>query len=208
MKDLEFKKFPILATMLSILIVVLSVVAITIGLSRERFVYTGSLFTGLALLVASVLFIAGLTTGKIHLLKVISIMSSVGVIVTSFVFAVMNFETHQTVLFSLSILMLICSVLSYIYFLTSARNARIKNMYLVAIIVMACLTFAYAMVYILQNVDSATHDGSDFDYTNYLLLFGFILLILIPLSIRFAVSQKEVKPEEKKELDNQADEGF
>jgi len=208
MKDLEFKKFPILATMLSILIVVLSVVAITIGLSRESFVYTGSLFTGLALLVASVLFIAGLTTGKIHLLKVISIMSSVGVIVTSFVFSVMNFETHQTVLFSLSILMLICSVLSYIYFLTSARNARIKNMYLVAIIVMACLTFAYALVYILQNVDSATHDGSDFDYTNYLLLFGFILLILIPLSIRFAVSQKEVKPEEKKELDNQADEGF
>ena len=208
MKDLEFKKFPILATILAILIVILSVLAITIGLSRESFVYTGSLFTGLALLVAAVLFIAGLTTGKIHLLKVISIMSSVGVIVTSFVFSVMNFETHQTVLFSLSILMLICSVLSYIYFLTSARNARIKNMYLVAIIVMACLTFAYAMVYILQNVDSATHDGSDFDYTNYLLLFSFILLILIPLSIRLAVSQKEAQPEEKKELDNQADEGF
>lgn len=206
MRDLEFKKFPIFATVLAVLVVVLSVVAITTSLPG---VYTDSLITGLVLLTASVLFVAGLTTGKIILLRVISIISSIGVIIASFVLTVTQYGLFNTTLFTLALLMLICSVLSYIYFLTSGKNNRIKNMYLVSIIVLVALALAYTLVYILQNLDAYNRgDEIAIFYPNYLILFGYSCFILIPLAIRLSLSKKENVQEEKPEENNNNEENF
>ena len=75
----EFKKFPILATVLAAVCLLFAVVGVTASLINYEYYYTGPMVTGLLLIITAVLVIAGLTTGRPLLLKVISIIICIAV---------------------------------------------------------------------------------------------------------------------------------
>ena len=195
MNTQEFKKFPIVATILSIVAILLSVIAITSSLMEDTYLFAGTVVLGLLLLVASVLFIAGLTTGRIVLLKVISIITFLGTIVTNFVLTVVNFENRNVELFAVVLLMLIASVLGYIYFLTSPRNERIRKMFIVTSSVLTVLIVIYAVIYIIKDVSGRTNPDAILMYPYYLLLFSYATLSTIPLAIHLSLSGKEKEQE-------------
>ena len=195
MNTQEFKKFPIVATVLSIVAILLSVIAITSSLMEDTYLFAGTVVLGLLLLVASVLFIAGLTTGRIVLLKVISIITFLGTIVTNFVLTVVNFENRNVELFAVVLLMLIASVLGYIYFLTSSRNERIRKMFIVTSSVLTVLIVIYAVIYIIKDVSGKTNPDAILMYPYYLLLFSYATLSTIPLAIHLSLSGKEEEQE-------------
>lgn len=195
MNTQEFKKFPIVATILSIVAILLSVIAITSSLMEDTYLFAGTVVLGLLLLVASVLFIAGLTTGRIVLLKVISIITFLGTIVTNFVLTVVNFENRNVELFAVVLLMLIASVLGYIYFLTSPRNERIRKMFIVTSSVLTVLIVIYAVIYIIKDVSGKTNPDAILMYPYYLLLFSYATLSTIPLAIHLSLSGKEKEQE-------------
>ena len=195
MNTQEFKKFPIVATILSIVAILLSVIAITSSLMEDTYLFAGTVVLGLLLLVASVLFIAGLTTGRIVLLKVISIITFLGTIVTNFVLTVVNFENRNVELFAVVLLMLIASVLGYIYFLTSSRNERIRKMFIVTSSVLTVLIVIYAVIYIIKDVSGKTNPDAILMYPYYLLLFSYATLSTIPLAIHLSLSGKEKEQE-------------
>ena len=199
MNTQEFKKFPIAATVLSIVAILLSVIAITSSLMEDTYLFAGTVVLGLLLLVASVLFIAGLTTGRIVLLKVISIITFLGTIVTNFVLTVVNFENRNVELFAVVLLMLIASVLGYIYFLTSSRNERIRKMFIVTSSVLTVLIVIYAVIYIIKDVSGKTNPDAILMYPYYLLLFSYATLSTIPLAIHLSLSGKEEQKEQPKE---------
>ena len=192
MSQFEFKKFPIVATILTILGLLLAVISITTALMlREEYYVGGPIFLGLLLLVANVLFLAGITTGKINLLRVISIVSYVGVIVANFVLTIAKYAARETELFTFAILMLICCILSYVYFL-AGKSKRIRMMFIVAIGVLVTLTVAYALAYIMRDVRNVESGGAEYNSPYYLILFSYAVLPSIPLAIRCSLSKKEV----------------
>lgn len=201
MNTQEFKKFPIVATILSIVAILLSVIAITSSLMEDTYLFAGTVVLGLLLLVASVLFIAGLTTGRIVLLKVISIITFLGTIVTNFVLTVVNFENRNVELFAVVLLMLIASVLGYIYFLTSPRNERIRKMFIVTSSVLTVLIVIYAVIYIIKDVNGKTNPDAILMYPYYLLLFSYATLSTIPLAIHLSLSGKEKEQEKQPKED-------
>ena len=203
MNTQEFKKFPIVATVLSIVAVLLSVIAITSSLMKDTYLFAGTVVLGLLLLVASVLFIAGLTTGKIVLLKVISIISFLGTIVTNFVLTIVNFESRNVELFAIVLLMLIASVLGYIYFLTSPKNNRIRMLFIVTSSVLTVLILIYTATYIIKDVSGKTDSDSILMYPYYLLLFSYATLSTIPLAIHLSLSNKEQEQPATEENPNQ-----
>ena len=99
----EFKKFPILATVLAAACLLFAVIGITSSLMNYDYFYGGPVFTGLLLVVVSVLVIAGLTTGRPLLLKVISIIVSISVIITNFSLTIAEYNDRRVVLFGCSI---------------------------------------------------------------------------------------------------------
>ena len=203
MNTQEFKKFPIVATVLSIVAVLLSVIAITSSLMKDTYLFAGTVVLGLLLLVASVLFISGLTTGKIVLLKVISIISFLGTIVTNFVLTIVNFESRNVELFAIVLLMLIASVLGYIYFLTSPKNNRIRMLFIVTSSVLTVLILIYTATYIIKDVSGKTDSDSILMYPYYLLLFSYATLSTIPLAIHLSLSNKEQEQPATEENPNQ-----
>ena len=98
-------------------------------------------------------------------------------------------------LFALVLLMLIASVLSYIYFLT-ARTERIKRMYQVTISILVLLTVAYTIFYIVSDMDAySAHENNVLMYPYYLILFGYASLEAIPMAIQLSLSKKEPQPD-------------
>ena len=71
MTKYEIKKFPIVATVIVLLSLVAAVIATTISLFNLS--YDGAVSLALLEIVAAVLLLAGITTGKVTLLRVISI---------------------------------------------------------------------------------------------------------------------------------------
>ena len=117
----EFKKFPVAAVTLTIISLVLAVLATSISITATDSGFHGDYHLGgLAIIevVAAVLFLAGLTTGKGGLVKVISIILTVALVITSFVLAIVKLTDHDVLYFSISLMMLISSVLELIYFLS------------------------------------------------------------------------------------------
>ena len=202
----EFKKFPIIPTVLTSLSILLAVIGIVSSLASNDFLYSGVIFIGLGLLVVTVLFLAGLTIGKVGLLKSIAILSSVATIVVNFILAIAKFETRQLTLFAIAILMLIVCVLNYIYYLT-ARNKRILTMLQVTSIILMVLTMTYAIVYICVNMEEYSAGGTTtIMYPYYFFLFSYTFLMGVPMTIQSSLSVKQEEPlneEEVKEPQNE-----
>ena len=193
MNQFEFKKFPVLATVLAIVSLVLSVVAITSSLGINDYA-DGSLYLGLLLLVASVLFVAGLTTGRLTLLKVISIITSACVITANFFITIAKFEQRELVMFAFALLMLIASVLCFIYYLTM-KNERIKKMYFIAGLALVGLTFVYFVLYVVRDIGYfVTNQQTGLMYSYYFVLLSYVIVASLPMVIQHSLSKKE--PEE------------
>lgn len=196
MSKYEFKKFPRLAVILTIVGLVLAVLAISVSLSFRN---NNGGVAALALLeiTAAVLVLAGLTTGRVGLLKVISIILTVTFLVSSFILTIVKFSDRDVFLFAVSLLMLIDSVLGLIYFVT-LRFPRIKMMYLVSGVCFSSLVFLYGCIYIGFDIYEAVKLGLAVHYNYYFLIFAYAVISALPVAIYNSLSKKEevvVNPE-------------
>ena len=196
----ENKKFPVAAIILSGIVIVLAVLAISFCATART---PGNLASvGVLELVAGVLFLAALTTGRNVFSRVVSILTLVANIIVSFVLVVVKVYTQNVALLAISLLMLVAAVLSLIYYLTSFRNKRIAKMFYATGFILAVLVFMYASFYIASDLSAIETDpASELEplFENYFLLFGLGTLATIPPTLRLTVKddEEEVQPEEK-----------
>ena len=201
----EFKKFPILATVLAAVCLLLSVIGVTASLADYNYYYTGPMVSGLCLIIVAVLMIAGLTTGRPLLLKVISIIIFVAVMTANFGITISEFGEHRVVLFGIALLMLIVSVLTFVYFVT-VKTPRIRMMFLVAGATLAGLTLAYAIAFAITDLTRTLGEYDVYEYPYYFILTGYAVVTSLPMVVYFSLSKKEQPEEEKKEEPEQIEE--
>ncbi len=194
----EFKKFPVAAVTLTIISLVLAVLATSISITATDSGFHGDYHLGgLAIIevVAAVLFLAGLTTGKGGLVKVISIILTVALVITSFVLAIVKLTDHDVLYFSISLMMLISSVLELIYFLSVKGDGRISKLYMVASITFCGLVALYGVVYTTIDLIDLAQYNYPVQIDNYLLLFGLAFIASLPVvSYASLAKEEEDKP--------------
>ena len=196
----EFKKFPILATILAAACLLFAVIGVTSSLFNYDYFYGGPVFTGLLLVIVSVLVIAGLTTGRPLLLKVISIIISISVITTNFIVTIVEYNNHKAVLFGIVLLALIASVLAFVYFLT-VKTERIRKMYLVTGSILSVLVLAYAITFTITDLVRVLGEYQYYEYPYYFILVSYALATSLPMVIFFSLSKKEESQEEQKQVE-------
>lgn len=204
MRKYELNGFPRLAIIMTILGLFLAVVAMSVSLIVPDSGNAG----GLAIfeIVGAVLVLAGLTTGKVLLLRVINIILTVGILITSFVLAIVKFSDQDVFLFAISLLMLVASILGLIYFLTM-KNERITKMFFYAATIFFALALIYGIVYVVEDVLSYNDYGTPIHFGNYFLIFGFAVVSFLPMANHRSLTvietpdepQEEEKPQEKEE---------
>ena len=184
MTKYELKKFPLLATIITLLGLLTAILAMSVSLMMG----SDEGIAGLALLevAATVLVLAGLTTGKVGLLRVISTIVTVCFLIVSFVLAVVKYNERDVFLFSVSLLMLAGSILSFVYFLT-LKNPRIEKMYYVSSVTIIALVTIYIVIFAIQN----------FRWSILFLLVSYEMITALPVSIY--ISLTKVEQEEPKE---------
>ena len=194
----KFKKFPVAAVTLTIISLVLAVLATSISITATDSGFHGDYHLGgLAIIevVAAVLFLAGLTTGKGGLVKVISIILTVALVITSFVLAIVKLTDHDVLYFSISLMMLISSVLELIYFLSVKGDGRISKLYMVASITFCGLVALYGIVYTTIDLIDLAQYNYPVQIDNYLLLFGLAFIASLPVvSYASLAKEEENKP--------------
>ncbi|MBQ6730311.1 MAG: hypothetical protein IJR08_00125 [Bacilli bacterium] len=201
----EFKKFPILATVLAAACLLFAVIGITSSLMNYDYFYGGPVFTGLLLVVVSVLVIAGLTTGRPLLLKVISIIVSISVIITNFSLTIAEYNDRRVVLFGIVLLALIASVLAFVYFLT-VKTDRIRKMYLVTGSTLSVLVLAYAITFTIVDLVKVLGEYDYYEHPYYFILVSYALATALPMVIFFSLSKKEEPQEEPKQVEEAQEE--
>lgn len=197
----EFNKFPVAAVTLSIIGLVLAVLATSFSITaNDQGFYGDAHLGGLAIIevVAAVLFLAGLTTGKGGLVKIISIILTVGLVITSFVLAIVKLTNHDVMYFSIALMMLIASVLELIYFLSVKGNGRIAKLYMVASITFAALVALYGVIYTVMDVIDFAQYNYPVHIDNDLLLFGMAFISALPV-ISYISLAKEEEPQQNPE---------
>ena len=201
----EFKKFPILATVLAAVCLLAAVVGITLSLTNYDYYYSGPMVSGLFLVVFSVLVIAGLTTGRPILLKIISIIIGIAVIVTNFGITIAEFSEHRVALFGIALLMLIASVLTFVYYLT-VKTERIKKMFLVAGSILSGLVLVYAIVFTIVDLTRVLGQYDYYEHPYYFILLIYAIATSLPMVIFFSLTKKEEPKEEPQEEPKQIEE--
>ena len=201
----EFKKFPILATILAAACLLFAVIGVTSSLFNYDYFYGGPVFTGLLLVIVSVLVIAGLTTGRPLLLKVISIIISISVITTNFIVTIVEYNNHKAVLFGIVLSALIASVLAFVYFLT-VKTERIRKMYLVTGSILSVLVLAYAITFTITDLVRVLGEYQYYEYPYYFILVSYALATALPMVIFFSLSKKEEPQEEPKQVEEKQEE--
>jgi hypothetical protein len=209
----ENKKFPVLAMILTFIGLFLAVVCASTGIYLASYRTAGTTALALLAIVITVLFIAGLTASKNVLLRVVSIIVTVSLVVISFVVSLVDLSggnntpvLRTSILFAISLLMLICAVLEMIYFFMN-KNDRITAMYKFSGYTFSVLTAIYAVVYIISDymyVDKFNGNNTasmDLSFNIYFLTFALAVISLIPL-VSFKLLNPEVKKEEPKQIDN------
>lgn len=186
----EIKKFPILATVLTILGLVAAVISITISLISTN--YDGFVSVALLEIVATVLFIAGLTTGKCTLLRVISIITTVCILIASFVLAIAKYSVRDVYLFGISLFMLIASVLNLVYFLAS-KSKRIEKLFLITSVVFTSLVALYTIVFIVQDISNFSSGASELSGQVYAILFSFIFISILPAIVYHSMDKEIIE---------------
>lgn len=193
MTKYEFKKFPIIPTILTLFGLVAAVVGVTISLLNTS--YDGTIALALLEVLATVLVLAGLTTGKVGLSRVISIIITVCVIIVSFILAIDKYSVRDVYLFGLALFMLIASALGLVYFLAS-KNPRIEKLFFITSIVMTSLVVIYTFIYILANVNNHANVGSELNPHTYAILISYAAITLLPAMVHRSMTKVEVPDEE------------
>ena len=201
----EFKKFPILATVLAAVCLLLSVIGVTASLADYNYYYTGPMVAGLCLIIVAVLMIAGLTTGRPLLLKVISIIVFIAVMTTNFGITIGEFGEHRVALFGIALLMLIVSVLSFVYFVT-VKTPRIRMLFLVASSILAGITLVYAITFTITDLTRTLGAYDVNEYPYYFILVGYAIVTSLPMVVYFSLSKKEEPKEEQPKEEPQQEE--
>ena len=203
----EIKKFPLLATILTILGLVAAVISITISLISTN--YDGFVSVALLEIVATVLIIAGLTTGKCTLLRVISIIITVCILIAAFILAIAKYSVRDVYLFGVALFMLIDSVLNLVYFLAS-KNKKIEKLFLITSVVFTSLVLLYTIIYIVQNISNANAGADAINSQVYAILISFIFISVLPAivyrSMEKTVIEVPVEEEIEEEVEEEAEE--
>ena len=201
----EIKKFPLIATILTVLGLVCAVVAISTSLLSSGFSWIASL--ALLEIIATVLFLAGLTIGRVGMLRVISVIVTVCLLITCFVLAITEYNMKEVFKFSISLLMLVASVLELVYFL-AIRNQKIRKMYMVASYVLTGLILIFSLYFLINNIQGNTAEGLPVEYQTFILLLSFTFISVLPVAVHSSFEMSEVdepqeemveQPEEKQE---------
>ena len=194
----EFKKFPLVATILTILGLVCAVVAIASSLLSDGFGWIASL--ALLEIIATVLILAGLTIGRVGMLRVISIIITVCLVITNFVLAIVEYDKREVFMFSIALLMLVASVLELVYFL-AIRNERIRKMYTVASFCLSALVLIFSIYFIIKS-GQGTSEGLPIEYQTFILLLSYVFITLLPVTVHTSFNMiqvdepKEEEPEQ------------
>ena len=191
----EFKKFPLVATILTVLGLVCAVVAIASSLLSDGFGWIASL--ALIEIIATVLILAGLTIGRVGMLRVISIIITVCLVITNFVLAIVEYNDREVFMFSIALLMLVASVLELVYFL-AIRNERIRKMYSVASYVLSALVLIFSIYFIIKSAQGAS-EGLAVEYQPFILLLSYCFITLLPVTVHASfnlIQIEEMKAEE------------
>ena len=175
----EIKKFPLVATILTVLGLVCAVVAIATSLLSDGFSWIASL--ALIEIIATVLFLAGLTIGRVGLLRVISIIVTVCLLITNFVLSIVEYNKKEVVLFSVALLMLVASVLELVYFL-AIRNQKIRKMYKVTSYILGALVAVFAIYFLVNNILNRG-EGASVQYQTFILLLSYTFITLLPVFV-------------------------
>ena len=200
----EIKKFPLLATILTILGLVAAVISITISLISTN--YDGFVSVALLEIVATVLIIAGLTTGKCTLLRVISIIITVCILIAAFVLAIAKYSMREVYLFGVALFMLIDSVLNLVYFLAS-KNKKIEKLFLITSVVFTALVALYSIIYIVQDVANF-NDGvtSSINSQVYAILISFIFISVLPAIVYRSMEKTVVELPVEEDIEEEVEE--
>ena len=197
MSKYEFKKFPIIPTILSLLAIIAGVFAISFSLISGN----GNAALSLLIIIAGVLIFAGLTIGKPTMLRVLSLIISICIMLANFVLTIVRYNTHDIYLFATALLMLIASVLAFIYSLVANKIQRIKTMHFITSITLISLTVLYMIIYVINDaVKAVSMENYTLQSGFYPLLLGYILVTALPVFVVRSMSLKEVKPVESEPL--------
>ena len=190
----EFKKFPLVATILTILGLVCAVVAIASSLLSDGFGWIASL--ALLEIIATVLILAGLTIGRVGMLRVISIIITVCLVITNFVLAIVEYDKREVFMFSIALLMLVASVLELVYFL-AIRNEKIRKMYTVASFCLSALVLIFSIYFIIKSGQGIS-EGLPIEYQTFILLLSYCFITLLPVTVHasFNMIQVDEQPAE------------
>ena len=186
----EIKKFPLAATILTLLGLVAAVISVTISLVNTS--YDGYVSLALLEIVATVLIIAGLTTGKVTLLRVISIIITVCLLIAAFVLAIAKYAERDVYLFAISLFMLIASVLNLVYFLT-LRNKKIEKFYIITSSVLTGLVIVYSLIYIITNVINYSNGAAELYPQTYAVLVAYACVTILPMMVYRSMDRIEVE---------------
>ena len=186
----EIKKFPLIATILTVLGLVCAVVAISTSLLSSGFSWIASL--ALLEIIATVLFLAGLTIGRVGMLRVISVIVTVCLLITCFVLAITEYNMKEVFKFSISLLMLVASVLELVYFL-AIRNQKIRKMYMVASYVLTGLILIFSLYFLINNIQGNTAEGLPVEYQTFILLLSFTFISVLPVAVHSSFEMSEVE---------------
>ena len=184
----EFKKFPLVATILTILGLVCAVVAIASSLLSDGFGWIASL--ALLEIIATVLILAGLTIGRVGMLRVISIIITVCLVITNFVLAIVEYDKREVFMFSIALLMLVASVLELVYFL-AIRNERIRKMYTVASFCLSALVLIFSIYFIIKSGQGIS-EGLPIEYQTFILLLSYVFITLLPVTVHTSFNMIQV----------------
>ena len=184
----EIKKFPLIATILTVLGLVCAVVAISTSLLSSGFSWIASL--ALLEIIATVLFLAGLTIGRVGMLRVISVIVTVCLLITCFVLAITEYNMKEVFKFSISLLMLVASVLELVYFL-AIRNEKIRKMYTVASFCLSALVLIFSIYFIIKS-GQGTSEGLPIEYQTFILLLSYVFITLLPVTVHTSFNMIQV----------------
>ena len=199
----EIKKFPLIATILTVLGLVCAVVAISTSLLSSGFSWIASL--ALLEIIATVLFLAGLTIGRVGMLRVISVIVTVCLLITCFVLAITEYNMKEVFKFSISLLMLVASVLELVYFL-AIRNQKIRKMYMVASYVLTGLILIFSLYFLINNIQGNTAEGLPVEYQTFILLLSFTFISVLPVAVHSSFEMSEVEEPQEEMVEPQEEE--
>ncbi len=185
----EFKKFPLVATILTVLGLVCAVVAIASSLLSDGFGWIASL--ALIEIIATVLILAGLTIGRVGMLRVISIIITVCLVITNFVLAIVEYDKREVFMFSVALLMLVASVLELVYFL-AIRNEKIRKMHIVASFILSALVLVFSIYFLVKSAQGSG-SGVPVEYQTFILLLSYVFITLLPVTVHLSFNMIQVE---------------